>query len=509
MDLIPRGGAREVGRSCYHLTTEKRDYLIDCGLKQSHPTSYPDFTGLAPGQIDAVFLTHAHIDHTGALPLCEARGLLADEAPIIATRPTNALAHILLWDSFKLHKMEMAERNQSQRYTEADVRRVLDRFDGVPYGSDTRSSIEYQFGDAGHLLGSAWLVLTHNGQRVLFSGDLGGRSAHLSAIETPPAADTLILESTYGDTHTHRSLGDARTELVEIALDAAQDDIPVLIPTFAIGRAQEILQLFREREAALPDNVAIVYDGMIADSMTVYNVFASDPYVNEPIINYRINSGDTEPFMPDRAWTPETMADRERLLDGEAAPIIIVPSGMLTGGWSPYYLWQLTEHYDDARVLFTGYQAHSTVGRELQDEPTDLATPVVTAVMDPADADDPSAEEFGFHERQLEVPTAWLATIDGLSGHAAANSLLQFARASSADQIQLVHGEASVSEHLRSHLQENTEATSIALATTGEAIEIADTGAVPDGFERLKARQQDLEHELAALRAEIDELEHA
>lgn len=320
MELIARGGAREVGRSCAHLTVENRDYLIDCGLKQSHPTSYPDFTGLAPGQIDAVFLTHAHIDHTGALPLCEARGLLADDAPIIATRSTGALAHILLWDSFKIHTMEMAERNQPQRYTEDDVQRTLERFDGVPYGSDAHYNIEYQFSDAGHLLGSAWHALTHNGQRVLFSGDPGERSAHLSAIKTPPDADTLVLESTYGDTHTHRSFGDARTELVETALDAAQDDIPVLIPTFAIGRAQEILQLFREREPTLPDDVAIVYDGMIEDSMNVYNVFASEPYVNESLINYHINSGDTEPFLPARASTPDTMADRETLLDGETAP---------------------------------------------------------------------------------------------------------------------------------------------------------------------------------------------
>jgi Cft2 family RNA processing exonuclease len=152
MELIARGGAREVGRSCAHLTVENRDYLIDCGLKQSHPTSYPDFTGLALGQIDAVFLTHAHIDHTGALPLCEARGLLADDAPIIATRSTGALAHILLWDSFKIHTMEMAERNQPQRYTEDDVQRTLERFDGVPYGSDARYNIEYQFSDAGHLM---------------------------------------------------------------------------------------------------------------------------------------------------------------------------------------------------------------------------------------------------------------------------------------------------------------------------------------------------------------------
>lgn len=108
-----------------------------------------------------------------------------------------------------------------------------------------------------------------------------------------------------------------------------------------------------------------------------------------------------------------------------------------------------------------------------------------------------------------EVPTAWLETIDGLSGHAAANSLLQFARASSADQIRLVHGEEYVAEHLRSHLQSNTEATTITLATTDEAIEIIETGAVADDLERLKARHQDLERELAALQEEIDELNRA
>ena len=517
--VTPHGGAREVGRSCYHVQTAEYDYLVDCGLKQSHITEYPDFSGIDRGQIDAVFVTHAHVDHIGALPIAESRGLLAEDAPIIATRPTSAIAHILLHDSLKIHKLEADERNEPYQFTIDDVTAVLNRFEGLGYDRGVIHDLEYEFGDAGHLLGSAWLAIEYAGRRVLFSGDLGGRSAHLRAIDDSPEADLLVLESTYGDTLTHRSFSDARTELYKIVLDAVRDEVPVLIPTFGVGRAQEILQLFREREANLPPEVAenldLVYDGLIQDSMDVYNVFATEEYISETLLNYRINSGDAEPFLPDRAWTPKTQDEREALLDGERAPAIVAPSGMLEGGWSPYYLWQLAERYKQARVVFIGYQAANTVGRKLLETPGDLARVTVSALMWGERADDPAAEGYDFHEKTIEVPTGWFRQVDGMSGHAAANTLLEFARTSGAGRIDLVHGSVSAGKALREHLTSNMDAT-VELAETGASITLdpAATGTLSAEsanaagedltLAELQQRHQQLQRELAALGEQLD-----
>jgi predicted metal-dependent RNase len=517
--VTPRGGAREVGRSCYRVQTAEYDYLVDCGLKQSHVTEYPDFGSIDPGQIDAVFLTHAHVDHIGALPIVESRGLLAEDAPIITTRPTSAIAHILLHDSLKIHKLEADERNQPYQFTTDDVTAVLNRLEGLGYDRGVIHDLEYEFGNAGHLLGSAWLAIEHAGRQVLFSGDLGGRSAHLQAIDDPPEADLLFLESTYGDTLTHRSFSDARSELYEIVLDAIHDEVPVLIPTFGVGRAQEILQLFREREASLPTKVAdefdLVYDGLIEDSMRIYDVFVTEGYVNETLLNYRINSGDAKPFLPERAWAPETQEQREALLNGEHAPVIVAPSGMLEGGWSPYYLWQLAERYEEARVVFIGYQAANTVGRELLEEPGDVAQVTVSALMWGEQADDPAAEGYDFHEKNIDVPTNWLRQVDGMSGHAAANMLLEFARTSGADRVNLVHGSVSAGKALREHLTSNTDAI-VDLAETGASVALdpAAAGAFSAGsvsateeeltLAELQQRHQQLHRELAALGEQLD-----
>jgi predicted metal-dependent RNase len=508
-----------VGRSCYHVQTSDYEYLVDCGLKQSHITEYPDFRGVDRGQIDAVFLTHAHVDHIGALPIIESRGLLTEDAPIITTRPTSAIAHILLHDSLKIHKLEADERNQPYQFTTDDVTAVLNRFEGLGYTQGVIHDLEYEFGDAGHLLGSAWLAIEHAGRRVVFSGDLGGRSAHLRAIDDPPQADVLVLESTYGDTLTHRSFDDARSELYEIVVDAVRERVPVLIPTFGVGRSQEILQLLREREANLPTEVAddldLVYDGLIQDSMNVYSVFATEQYVNETLLNYRINSGDAEPFLPKRARVPQTQDEREALLDGKRAPVIVAPSGMLEGGWSPYYLWQLTEHYEEARVVFIGYQAADTVGRELLEAPGDVATVPVSALMWGEQADDPAAEDYDFHEKAIDVPTGWLRQVNGMSGHAAANTLLGFARTSAADRIELVHGSVTAGEALREYLADNTDA-SIQLAETNTPItlESADSRVAPSGsldasegastLAELQQRQQQLQRDLDALNDQIE-----
>jgi len=468
--IIPRGGCRQVGRSCYHVQTRDGDYLVDCGIAQGGDTvGYPDFQGIQEEAIDGVFLTHAHIDHSGALPILEHQNLLARSAPVICTRPTGALVHTLLHDSLKIHKEEAREMGQDQQFTRDDVHDLLERVEALQYGSgrvrqyidvaEQDEDLRFRFGDAGHLLGSAWLALETGSRRAVFSGDLGGRSAHLRDIEDPPSADTLLLESTYGDRDTHTSFDDARRELFEEIADAVDRGIPVLIPTFAVGRAQEILQTIRQYWQQLPDEqreeFTVVYDGMAQDATDTYHAFATDGYISESVLNYKMNAGDNEPFLPDCAYRPTDPGERPDLLDGSESPVIVSPSGMLTGGLSPVYLLDLARNYDEAKVVFVGYQAEGTPGRELQD-----ATGETCHVHLPTRDWDESEYDDG---HTVSVPTEWIRTIDGMSGHAAANTLMQFAREVDPSHISLIHGEATRQRQFKSFLEHNTTADVVSL----------------------------------------------
>jgi metallo-beta-lactamase family protein len=271
MAVTPRGGGREVGRSCYQLDTQSGTYLIDCGLSQGGDEKFPDLRGLSPDDIDSVFLTHAHIDHSGGLPVLENRGLLDGDARIFATEPTIQIAQTLLEDSLKLHLRETADGDAEQQFTEADVESIFRRFSAIEYttGADTSplsvrnlvpdtESVEplsLSVGNAAHLLGSAWFAFESHGRRVVFSGDIGGRAKQLPDVDVPPQADHLFIESTYGATHSHRSMSDAGTELFNLLADAIRNGEPVLIPTFATGRAQTLLLMFNDRGHALPGEI--------------------------------------------------------------------------------------------------------------------------------------------------------------------------------------------------------------------------------------------------------------
>ncbi|USZ78730.1 MBL fold metallo-hydrolase (plasmid) [Halorussus vallis] len=483
--VLPRGGAREVGRSCYHVETRQGTYLVDCGLNQGSGGQFADFRGLEPESIDAVFLTHAHIDHSGGLPVLEHRNLLAPNAKIICTQGTAALTHVLLHDSLKIHESEAKKPGRERHFTRTDVEDVLARFDPLSgYGSGRVTDhvgihdedLQYEFGDAGHLLGSAWLTLESGGRRVCFSGDLGGRSAHLHDIQTPPGADTLILESTYGDRDTHNSFQKARTELFETAIDAIERGIPVLIPTFAVGRAQEILQIFRERWRNLPEETReklhIVYDGMATEATDRYHAYASPEYVNDSVMNYMENAADFEPFVPEIAERPSNADDRRRILDQDTAPIVVSPSGMLTGGLSPAYLLELVENYDEARILFTGYQAPGTPGHDLQQADGDTATVTVNAWPITSEREARETDGDGPPEYTFDVPTDWIHTVSGMSGHAARNTLLQFARDVDANHVALVHGDPENQRSMVNHLEGNLSADLVTRAAVQSVIPV-------------------------------------
>lgn len=486
MVVTPRGGAREVGRSCYQVDTEFSTILVDCGLNQGSGDNYPDFRGLQPGSVGAVFLTHAHIDHSGGLPVLEARNFLADDAPIIATPPTIEIAKLLLEDSLKIHRHETRHSDAEQQYDETHLEAVIDRFEPVDYGGGrvealaaipNEDPLVFQYGNAGHLLGSAWLMLQTGGYRTVFSGDLGGRASHLPDLTPPPQADLLISESTYGSLHSHTSISDAETTLFNDVKRAVESGEPVLIPTFAVGRAQLLMLVFANRIHSLPssirERVQLVVDGMAQDATDIYHDFATnETYMDDSIVN-RVETGTPQPFLPDDTIFPSNDADRRDILDdaarsGGSVPIIIAPSGMLTGGNSPRYMTEFAARYGSANILLTGYQAKNTTGRVLQDQQkADKDELTYTADSNPFGTDWPSAPNIEWTTvegdgrdgpvTRVTIPADWVSTINGLSGHAAQHTLLDFARTVSPSTIALIHGPAHAQESLAKHFIENVE----------------------------------------------------
>lgn len=486
MVVTPRGGDREVGRSCYQVDTEYGTYLVDCGLNQGDEGEYPDFRGLGPESVDAVFLTHAHIDHCGGLPVLEARGFLDDDAAIIATRPTIDLAKTLLEDSLKIHRRETNHSGKMQQFTQQDVSAVFERFEPVDYGGGRIEAVAeevdqdplvFQLENAGHLLGSAWLSLQTGGYRVVFSGDLGGRASHLPDITPPPQADLLFLESTYGATHSHTSFSDAQTTIYNAVERALNNREPVLIPTFAVGRSQTLQLLFSDRLHTLPgdlsDRVRLVVDGMAQEATDLYHEYVTDTdYMDEAISNRAKESGDDTPFSPPQVAFPQNDADRRAILEdadpssGGTVPIIIAPSGMLTGGNSPRYLVELAARFHSAKVMLTGYQALQTTGRTIQNQ-VDAETDEVqfTSTAEPFGNDWPaadnvtwiSAEDSSELVTRATIPSEWVSTVSGLSGHAAQHGLLDFARTVDPETIALIHGPDYAQEHLGNHLATNVD----------------------------------------------------
>ena len=438
MKLTFLGANHEVTGSCTLLEAVGQRYLIDCGMEQGKDVYENQPIPVAPGEIDGVLATHAHIDHTGLLPLLVRNGF---RGKIYATKPTAELCDIMLRDSAHIQEFEAEWKNRKAKragdapvepmYTIQDAEAAIKLFVGVDYDTkvELAPGLEIRFVDVGHLLGSSSIEIwvTENGTttKLVFSGDIGNLDQPL--IKDPTYiqdADYVVMESTYGD-RTHGPKPDYVAELTKILQRTFDRGGNVVIPSFAVGRTQELLYFIREiKEKGLVTghgNFPVYIDSPLAIEAT--RIFKdTDIGCFDAETRALLDQGIDPIQFP--GLRVSVTSDESRMINADRTPkVIISASGMCEAGRIRHHLkhnlWR-----PECTVLFVGYQAVGTLGRTLIDGAT-------------------MVKLFG---ETIEVQ-ADICQLTGLSGHADKDGLLRWvnAFAPKPKRVFVVHGEDEVS----------------------------------------------------------------
>ena len=438
MKISFHGADQDVTGSCHLVECAGQRILIDCGLYQGGREMVEENAepmGFDPASIDFLLLTHAHLDHCGRIPLLVKRGFRGE---VITTAASVELARLVMLDAAGLQEEEAryqqrrAKRQHKKRkilfeplYTILDALNSLDYFGRVASYDETLQlapGIRATFLDAGHILGSACILLEleegGRAHRILFSGDLGyGGRAILRDPATPPAADTVVMESTYGD-RLHKQLQPSIEEFYEVINETLGRGGNVIIPTFALERAQEILYYLREgvQQDRINRYTTVFLDSPMAISAT--QIFERHPECFDTQA-LGLSKGGKDPFsLPGLHFTRET-ADSMAINRIEGGAVIMAGSGMCTGGRVRHHLkhnlWNRR-----CSIVFVGFAAHGTLARRIVD----------------------GAKRVSIFGEEIEV-RASVHTIGGFSAHADQADLLAWhGKTGNPKTTYLVHGEA-------------------------------------------------------------------
>ncbi|MFN3304044.1 MAG: MBL fold metallo-hydrolase RNA specificity domain-containing protein [Roseateles sp.] len=442
MKLTFLGAADTVTGSRHLLQLGEQRLLLDAGLFQGYKALRERNwmpLGAPAQQLDAVLLSHAHLDHCGYLPALRRQGF---KGPIYATSATRDLCEVLLKDSAHLQEEDArrANREHSSRHEKAlplysvrEAEATLKQF--APLARDGRlrlGATEVRFTPGGHLLGASSIHVSHGGRTLLFSGDVGRVGDLLMPPpQVPPAADIVLIESTYGN-RLHPA-EDAQARLGQILRNTFKRGGSVLLPSFAVGRAQALLLLQRLRNAGeLPLDVPIWLDSPMAELATELTL--------KHARLLRISANEAR-GLTDRVRFVTKQAQSLKLAASLAAPrarpaVVISASGMATGGRVLNYIETLAPQ-PRHHIAFPGFQAGGTRGARMV-----------------------------AGEREIKIRGRWvpvnaeISHLDGLSGHADADGLMQWLRATYAQaarppqQVYVVHGEAAAADALRCRIQD-------------------------------------------------------
>lgn len=437
MKVVFLGGTETVTGSKYLVETETTRILVDCGLFQGYKwLRKRNWQPLPMGihQVDGVVLTHAHLDHSGFVPVLYKEGY---RGPIFAHEATTELCQIMLKDSGRLQEEDarfLGKHGLSKHekpkplYDEAIAEASLGLFQSVGFNEQFAiGNIQITLQPAGHILGAATVIIEAEGKRVAFSGDIGRPNDILMyPPEKLPAVDLLLLESTYGD-RLHEDTVNAEQQLAEVVNECSGTGGVLMIPAFSVGRAQLMQYLL----VKLMDDGDIPRQPIFLDSPMAINV--SEIYRRHHRL-HRLNDAAVQRAFNTVIYTRSV--DESKAIASQNGPhIIIAGSGMATGGRILHHFkrW-LSDHR--ATVLFSGHQAGGTRGAKMLQ----------------------GVDTIKMHGSWLPVK-ARIRQLDGLSGHADYSELTDWLKASDLranTAIQLVHGEPDAMETFRDHLSQNT-----------------------------------------------------
>jgi metallo-beta-lactamase family protein len=447
MKIAFHGADRGVTGSCHLVECAGTRLLVDCGLYQGGREIEEDNAepfGFDPKDIDVLLLTHGHLDHCGRIPLLVKRGF---SGRIVTTAASRELARLVMLDSAHIqeeeaaHRARRAERKHHKEsveplYTTLEALDSCDQFGTIAsYDTpiDLADGVRVTFLDAGHILGSASLLLEleegGTRRRVLFSGDLGNPGRPILRDPTPaPSVDVVVMETTYGD-RLHRPLEPSVDELYEAIGDTFRRGGNVIIPTFALERAQELLFYLREgvESGRIPKDTPVFLDSPMAISAT--QIFERHPECYDEETCELFRNG-RDPFqLPGLRFTrqaTESMAIN-RIASGA---IIMAGSGMCTGGRVRHHLRQHLGRTHSS-VIFVGYAARGTLARRIID----------------------GAKRVKIFGEEHPV-RARIHTINGFSAHADQADLLAWHEQASPSTTFLVHGDLEAMQHFRGHLKD-------------------------------------------------------
>jgi metallo-beta-lactamase family protein len=428
------GGASTVTGSKYAVEHDGKRLLVDCGLFQGYKQlRLRNWSPLpfAPDDIHAIVLTHAHLDHSGYVPLLTKQGF---RGRIHATSGTRDLCQILLPDSGHIQEEDAFFANKHgfskhetalPLYTQLDAKNAMSHFHSEAFNHwfEPIKGWKARFTSAGHILGASSLLLEVAGRRILFSGDLGRPDDSLmNPPEPPPQADTVLIESTYGNrSHPHEALNQELSEALKRV--AARGGVAV-VPVFAVGRAQAILHAVAQLKAEdkIPHSLPFFLDSPMAIHTTA--LFGKHPH------EHRLNAAEVK-AMEQAATMVKTPEESKALIKRHGPMVILAASGMATGG---RVLHHLAHYVGDRRnmVILTGYQSPGTRGATLAS----------------------GKDTLRMHGRDFPI-RAEVVQLSSASAHADADQLLAWLKQipTPPSQVYVVHGEDDAADTLRQRIQ--------------------------------------------------------